>query len=131
MSLNRSFLGFMTPGDMIYSPPQRKREATFRKNPGWPPRSDVHHPTRWAAISRVSFHIRKKIVTPSKIIFKVFKTFRKHHKSKEHNFLLRYRCKKKSVIEKIDFENKNKILIFPSFPCLALTKRSPFVKDSV
>ena len=37
MSLNRSFLGFMIPADMIYRPRQRKREATFRKNPGWAP----------------------------------------------------------------------------------------------
>jgi hypothetical protein len=37
MSLNRSFLGFMMPGNVIYHPPQRKREATFRKNPGWAP----------------------------------------------------------------------------------------------
>ena len=37
MSLNRSFLGFMMRGDMIYPSPQRKREASFGKNPDWPP----------------------------------------------------------------------------------------------
>ena len=37
MSLKVPKMWFMFSGDIPYPPPQRKREAVFRKIPGWPP----------------------------------------------------------------------------------------------
>ena len=62
---------------------------------------------------RVSFQMYEKIRASSKIVLGVLKTFWKHHKSKEHKFLPRYRCpiffSVFFIVEKIDFE---KIVIF-------------------